>query len=542
MADNSKNREDFWDIESLVPNQRKPRTFKKSIDTVEIDISSSSDKELQKKSNEENRLTYSENTTINRRITFDKPVDNSAFESVEKYIVQESPIHSVTLNKRKCEYHFYNAFREDAIRYISANVRECEYVPFFSYVPQYDQLSQNQLNYYLFWRECFKNGNYIKTDVSYVLLFAFELINLGAYVDVKRSQYLLVELWNVYHEMFPSIEAKLSAWICDFSLIHRLSVPENADFRIVKSERVLREFYISMPEDDPQKCVRSLIKYCSSYDYSTSKFAVGDKKALFDLHVFFSLIYVWKNYNDGKGFLSGFTCVNSSMSREAYTGALCCSQEKYRIDIEYSSFSRMNELRYFIGDMIKYAENKIRAALGVKSRLMVYSASPDLYKLIDEYFENALPSRSLAVKKKEEQHEYDVLYDIPKKEFSLSDAKRIEEASWETTNELISAFEDEAEEEFAEHDVAEISKEELPCTDGVSELSLKEALGEAFAFVVAIKNGDRHLADEEARKLGKIKESVVDYINDIAIEVIGDILIDGDGDDLEIPECYRDLI
>lgn len=540
--DKSKNLDDFWDLSELVPKKKIYTPTKKSVDTVEIEISPLNEQNTQNKRNNDTQLTFSDRGTISRTVTYDKKEDEKAlFESIEEYCVNESPIHKVILKKHRCEYHFYNEFRKKAKELRSAQASECEYVPYFSYVPQYDQLNEKQLSYYLWWRKNFEDGIYIKIDYSYVLLYIFELINIGEYIEPKDAQYLLTEIWNVYHTEFPSLESKLSAWICDYSLIHRLSPPENADSKIVKSESSLKEFYISMPSGDPQKCVRSLIKYCSAYDYRMSKFAVGDNKALFDKHIFDSLVYAWRNFDGGKGFLSGFAVGDSRMIREAYAGALCCSQEKYRIEIEYCSFSRMNELRYHIGDMVKYAENKIRAAIGVKSRLMVYSSDPDLYKEIDEYFAKALPPRSKAPKKAIEKHEYDVLYETPKKEFSLNDAKRIEEASWKTTNELVTAFEENFEDTVKE-EVLPIKQEETEAAEESAETTLSDALGELLGFALAVKTGDKAAQDNEAKALGKLKDSIVDEINDIAVEVIGDILIEDGDNGYEISEFYREML
>ena len=396
------------------------------------------------------------------------------------------------------------------------------------------------MSYDRWWRKNIEDGIYIKIDYSYVLLYIFELINIGDTVEPKKAQYLLTDIWNTYHAEFPSLVGKLSAWICDYSLIHKLQPPENADSKILKSESSLKEFYISMPTSDPQKCVRSLIKYCSAYDYRTSKFAVGDNLALFDKHIFQSLVYAWRNYDGGKGFRSGFAIGDSRMTRDAYAGALCCSQEKYRIDIEYCSFSRMNELRYHIGDMVKYGENKIRAAIGVKSRLMVYSSNSELYSAIDEYFAKALPPKSKMPKKAKEVHEYDVLYDAPKKEFSLNDAKRIEEDSWGTTNELVTAFDTELEEPI-KAEIPQI-KEEIEVREETADNSLSEALGQFLAFALAVKSGDKSLQDSEAKALGKLKDSIVDEINDIAVEIIGDILIEDGDNGYEISEFYREML
>jgi hypothetical protein len=187
---------------------------------------------------------------------------------------------------------------------------------------------------------------------------------------------------------------------------------------------------------------------------------------------------------------------------------------------------------------VKYSENKIRTYLGVKSKLSVYSVSGELQKAIDAYFETTLFSKPKISQKKEEKHDYDVLYDLPRTEFSLDRARQIEEASWGVTKDLISAFE--AETLAPEPEPEPILKQEKSEENG--DATLREALGEYLAFVDALKHGDQSVCRSIAAQTGKLLDGVVDEINEIAVEVIGDVLIEEGDDGFEILDCYRDLI
>jgi len=530
--------DDFWDLSALTPKNKsislpKPKSIplhQKSVETVDVVASPHKKEDV---------VEYSSaDTLIHRVITPNHPTnDESTFDSCEQYHPTESLIHVVTLKKRKCSYHFYDEFLQDAIRYADVRGEEAAFVSFFSYVPQYNQLTDAQMAYYLWWRENCRCGVWLKTEYSYLLLYIFELINLGSRVDVRESQRMLVELWKQYHEAFPAIIGKLSRWICDFSLIHRLPPPENAESVLVRNEAVLKEFYIAMPSDDMRACARSLLKYCTSYDYRTSKFAKDENLEIYREHVLGVLTYVLQAFKGENGFLGDFSGGDSHMTRNAFEGALCCSEQKYCIEIDYCSFSRTNELRYLIGDIVKYAENKIRAYLGVKSRLSVYSVTQELRVVMDEYFSFALKPRAIS-HKKEEKQAYDVLYELPKKQFSLEDAKRIEEESWQTTNELVSAFEGEM--AWIEEE-PKISEAE-PTIDEADEGELCAALGEWLSFARAVLNCDMAAQRREAERVGKMRDWIVDQINEIAVDVIGDILIDGDGDEYTVMEDYREML
>jgi hypothetical protein len=125
----------------------------------------------------------------------------------------------------------------------------------------------------------------------------------------------------------------------------------------------------------------------------------------------------------------------------------------------------------------------------------------------------------------------------------LADAKRIEQESWQTTNDLIAAFEEDM--VFSMEEVEEKTKvtEEAPIApteNAVGELC--EALGDWLAFARAVLNGDVAMQRQEAERLGKMRDWIVDEINGIAADVIGDILIDGDGDEYTVIEDYRDML
>ena len=538
--DNSKKKsrmdelDEFWDISSLVPRKNVSSYRKPSIDTSAAQISAAPSAKEQK--------SEEQSTVIKRYVNplhyEQKKIRREAFESTESYYPENSLLHKVTLKKRKSEYQLYEEFLADAIRYKDADASECEFAPYYSYVPQYNQLSRAQLDYYLWWRKCFREGTLIKIDYSYILLYIFELINLGERQDVRWAQEQLSEIWNVYHREYAALASKLATWICDFSLIHRLPAPENIRHSVGRRVPALKEFYLHMPKGDYEGCARSLIKYATEYDYKTSKFAKEPNIAIFDKHIFGAMLVAVKFYSKDGALLSELASEDSKLIRNCFEGALCVSEQRFEVEVKYCSFSRSNELRYILGDIVKYSENEIRTYLGVKSKLSVYSVSGELQKAIDAYFETALFSQPKPSHKKEEKHEYDVLYDLPRTEFSLDRARQIEEASWGVTKDLISAFE-------AESLSPEPEPEPIPepvAESDTGDATLREALGEYLAFAEALKRRDGDACRRLAAEKSKMLDGVVDEINEIAVEIIGDVLIEEGDDGFEILDCYRDLI
>ncbi len=532
--------DDFWDISDLIPKKKQSFGYARSTDTIEIHAAP---KEPVAHPNEESSTVIKRYIPPHNGTKLSSVANN--FETVDVYTPRESLLHRVTLKKQKCAYQYYQEFLTDAKRLCMEKGTPCEYVPFFSYVPQYNQMNEQQLSYYLWFRECFLKKEYIKIDYSYILLWVYERINLGNAVDVHETQRILTELWKQYHKDFPALSGKLAEWICDFSLIHRLAPPANADAEMVSKVPSLKEFYITISDYDVGGCVKSLLKYCTSYDYHSSKFATKENLPLFDQHVFEALSLAISYYSaDGK-ILSGLTFEDSSLIRDAYAGALCSADVRYRLEIQYCSFSRSNELRFLVGDIIKYAENKLRGYLGIKSKMTVYSIPVELQKILDEYFSLQLPGKK-PVQHKREIHEYDVLYDLPTKPFSLQDAEKIEEASWETTGKLLSTFEEFDEEPSQEPYVLASS---VPCpplsdteSDSSSTFGLKERMGRYWNSILALSEGNFNAIEELSRELGKMTDALADEINEIAFEAFGDALIEECDGGYAVIEDYREYL
>ena len=370
-----------------------------------------------------------------------------------------------------------------------------------------------------------------------MLLYIYELINLGDRLDVRQTQHELTALWNAYHGKFQAVSGKLADWICDFSLIHRLPPPKNGASELAKKVIALKEFYIAMPEGDINGCVESLLRFCCSYDYRSSKFYKPENAELFDRYMFGILKEMVEFYSPNGRLLSALTNEDSRLTRDAYAGALCVAKEKYRIELEYCSFSRSNELRFLVGDVIKYGENQLRSVLGTKARMSVYSIPLELKARLDEYGKRHLPKKQIHRAPKA-MPEYEALYNQPIKPLSLSDAKRIEEDSWSTTKDLIVAFE--VEENIAETGIPPTQKNDLLIEDTPTDT--KSAFGEYLPILIRVLSGQETAVAEAARDRGTLIETLVDRINEIAFDAIGDTVLEESDGGYRVVEEYRDLL
>ena len=534
----------FWDLSELMPKSdaRAPSVSRRAPDTKGREVSSEP-----RRSNEGNDGNVgseeSRSTVLTRMIPArgsENRLSTSTLIPVSVYTPTDSLIHRVELKRWKSGYAYYGEFLADGLRLKDREGEPTEHVPFFSYVPQYNQLNEAQLAFYLWFRQCAREGRYIQADCSYVLLYVFELINFGERSNPPSYvQRQLVGLWNAYGEAYPTLTVKLADWICDYSLIHRLPPPAEGRSRLIAKVISLKEFFIPLPRGDVEGCARSLLRYCTSYDYHTSKFATPEHLPLFDQHVFGALTCAVNYYSAEGRLLSELSFEDSRLCRDAFAGALCIADQRYRLEVSYCSFSRSNELRFLVGDLVRYAENKLRAHLGIKSRMTVYSVPTEVARLLDQYFDRSLPKGVRSMKKREILP-YEALYDLPRKPLSLAEAQRIESESWRTTRELVDAFE-EGDEPSPFYEAALVSEAGSESGNAPNPTNTWRAeLGGMFSALWETLLGDEGAIARHARLQGCMTEVLADRINEVAWERLSDAVLEETENGFAVLKDYQE--
>lgn len=532
--------DDFWDLEALIPNSAKKQVYEPKIkitEPVEIELVDKQDPRENLYSDQ--KFSGERDTLISRYVNPVSTYGKRSSDPICEYDIKDSLIHRVRVYQWQSEYNYYEKFCEQAEKLYDVEGKECPRVEFFSYMPQYNQLSRSQLEFYFWWRSCARIGKFIDVDYSYILLYAFEIINLSDNHDVKFLQEQLFSLWLSYRDRYPRLDKLLPEWIFDFSLINKLSAPKGRfPLSIITNNCGTAEFYVSATNDNPDKYINAILIWCSSYDYRKSRYYDGENKKLYDKYIPEALKEALTfSVSKGDGNLLGsFGYGDSKATRESYVGALCSYKRKRKIEIEFCSFSRSHELRYLVGDIVKFIENKLRAYLDIKSRLTVYSLSLELSSFLNNYLATVLPPKTRTARRKVVD-EYEANYEIPRKPLSLRDAIKIENESWETTKTLVEAFVAETHESVGDSAIKPNGAQTNVETD-----SLSSRLGELYGYLLALYRKDDNTRKKEIERICALEDTIVDRINEITTDYIGDIIIDNDGSDFYVLEDYADMI
>ena len=527
-------RDDFWDLPEITPKKRtRPANapYGHATDAAEVSFGSGNGSSKYLIPRQRNSLEREKHSEV---------------------LFEYSPENSLILHVKICrwptDYSYYNRFLQDAHKYYHVKCESAEFVPFFSYLPQYNQMNIDQLRYYLYWRMQVSRGNYIKTDYSYIFLYAYELINLEDVSLPERRLSALCSLLSGYRHQFKSLDRYLGEWICDFCLIHRLPPPDELSDDTVSDLMTvvnLREFYVKDRNDIHDAALRDFIIRNNSYKYENST-AYGEKtRGVFEKHLINSVIYTLEkteNIKDGEPELS-----KTVVSRTAYNGALCVSETKCRIDAEYLSLNRSYRFRGMITSLVKCAENNIRAALDIKNRLSTSNLSAEATDAMKEYYSVNLPpfSKKPAARKSDDDDIKYALYEAESTGFDPSAAARLEEHSWELTRRLVdgAAMVDEvnrngvAEEPAAKE--PERAYADTQTAGDESKTPFETLCGSLpphaleFLRITAEEGGGAAL--RFCRENGLMADAVISDINDLSYEITGDVIIENSA----IAEDYK---
>lgn len=412
---------------------------------------------------------------------------------------------------------FYSRFFETALRMWSVDGEKAEYTGFFSYMPRYEQMSAAQKKYYLYWRSLVKSGIYPYTDSSYIILLLYEIINLSDKISTEYGCELIARIWVAYRDTYPYLDKYAGEWLCDYILIHRVPVPYeiiSPIFASAMSSLTYPEILMSgTGEDIPESYIRERIKSV----YSGSRYYTKENKDLYDAHITEAVMRAFGVMAE-KGLYSNIKPIRAS--RDSYSGAVVCNDSKYEIEISYKSLLKSREFASFITNSVKFAENQLRAAIGIKSRYAKLDLPGEISDVIVAYFDEVYPNRFAKSAKKDDSEEYMKYYEPEKSEADIGKAFSIEEDAWKTAEELGACELPEEKPDISEKTV--IANEtpgphnEYEAFVRLLDDKLTGILCAAFGDGFLNKCREENILPSEAERI--INEAAYDSIGDIALE------------------------
>lgn len=572
----NKHEDNFWDLGEYAkkkPNEYIPRKqfSKEATSAIEIEDNSST-----------HDILPSDDANKNNRITrFIPPYQGIAKSKrfvIKEYSHSNPLIKSIKVISDKEDDPIFpdtNLFIRERNALLHKVGVECAYTPYYSFYPRYSQMSRAQLKWYLWWRENAKKGNFLYTDESYISLYVYELAATGENEDKSESLKMLCSLMREYSAKKNNVVfgMMIRDIICDFCLIHELQLPSDILGDI--DPQVLTGAYLPEFFFDLSQAQSISIRNLSLYDYRRSKLYTPDTSELFQSSIDGALLATLNDANSYNAILSFTEGVYGCVTAEhkPFMRMTNIVNRTVRLEIKYYQLSNVQSS---ITDATRYAENRLREHLGIKNKLNIMAINPQIKNAIDRFFDVNYPAMSIpdrrrknAIAKDVETHEYDKLYDVPRTEFSAERAMEIEKESWSTTKILTETFSDtEDDTQYIvpmQNDALNVTPTiqsrsfekfddtalEIPSfNDSVSNSNsqsddirskIEEALGEKSKFIELCKCGIAAEQRKFALSLKLSPDELADRINEVAVDIFGDIILENNGDAYQIIEDYQEL-
>lgn len=385
-----------------------------------------------------------------------QPIQKPPVEPPKVYEKHGALISKITVESWSGETDFYTRFALDAEKSHLAKPQrpneELKPAQFYSLVPQYSHMTGAQTEYYRRLREFWRHGEHPDCDSAYVMLYIFELLNLGS-VDKSEIARALTSVWLGYRERMPRLDSYMCEWLEDFCMINDLPLPDEIFTHIseIAAKAHFKEYYFdamlsgalaTQTIDTRTLAASALIDCYSDYVFSASKY-YGENREKYDRYIPLAVSAVLdEGLKQKRGI---FACDKSyKVVVDTFIGCAVSSDKKKRVKIEFTSFLRGIETREYVTALVKYSENVLRRSLGIKAKLGVKSLDEWTTAIVDSFFAPLMP-REKAKKPADEMYMPDGYlknYEAETSGFDFDTAAEIERLSWANTARL-TASEDE---------------------------------------------------------------------------------------------------
>ncbi|MEK3904869.1 TerB N-terminal domain-containing protein [Paenibacillus sp. FSL R7-0179] len=267
------------------------------------------------------------------------------------------------------------------------------FVPFKSYWPTYGHMTGAQSRWYFFWRDEVRQGRYPKTDLSYIFLHIYELINGVGWDEPLEGWRQLNLLWEAYRDSYKRLDQYLGGWIADFSFVHKLDIPLS---EIVARSRGLAGDLAELElvrclSAAPEQLSTLVLSVMSDYDISKSKFYTGEGKIAADRYIpqVVALIDAYVARKHGSNLITMFP-PGPPVVRERYlfrSAVYDISLHGYSVLVPVIRVSKSPPLRSLITRLFRLTENKLRALMGYRGRLKDVRVDADMDDLVTRFLE-----------------------------------------------------------------------------------------------------------------------------------------------------------
>lgn len=285
-------------------------------------------------------------------------------------------------------YHPQETFLDKMKKYEERTGKDAPFVPFVlpgQQLPYYDGMNKQQKAWYFYWRTEVRKQNYIDTDLSYIFLHLYEILNGFGWIDAAAGYAQIIDIWMAYRKRFPKLDNYLQKWTFDFAKFYDIdySVPEEVK-HLIPVQRTLRDLLIHKHcKDKPLNFSFALIDILCDYSVCHSDFYKAGHQQLLEEAVprVISLVDagLWKKSK--KGILATYGPEKKkTLSYYAFRGALFGFDKQVKVSAK--PYTETPQLRNCINEIVRHSENILREIYDYPGRLRNIVLDEDTSSLI----------------------------------------------------------------------------------------------------------------------------------------------------------------
>jgi len=182
-----------------------------------------------------------------------------------------------------------NRFVQEARRWVNRREESALHIPFQSYYSTYDAMTKAQLKWYFYWRGQVRDGVYPATDLSYIFVHVYELINNVGVKDPMDGYQQLRKVWTNYRSRYHNLDNYLVDWIADYLIINSCPVdPLDIYVEALRTEGYFSQWDIVLAQylrKDLRSIPIEIIEQLTDYRIRKSKFYLQGYQDMVDKYV-----------------------------------------------------------------------------------------------------------------------------------------------------------------------------------------------------------------------------------------------------------------
>lgn len=289
------------------------------------------------------------------------------------------------VQQQSAEREFIGRARENAERTES----EEPFVSFSSYWPTYAAMKPEQERWYFYWRTEFRRGEKVETDLSYLFIYVYELINGVGWDDPQDGLNTMIRVWESYRARFRRLDGYMADWVREFALVNSLDLPESSALEQtagqLKGELLDLELSRRFGET-PAELTWELIARLSDYDVTTSRFYKDTGKKVLPRVLPHVVRAIDEHLITTRGIrLTGlFREADIRITERYLFRSAVYDPEKYgrTFLVRAPKLSLHAQLRDFMTQVMRQTENELRARFKFGGRLRGIKLDPEISETI----------------------------------------------------------------------------------------------------------------------------------------------------------------